>query len=438
MPREAVADPAHAAIPVRVRASHARLLILGLVTIGTMLNYLDRTVLSVAAPFVAKDLGLNAAVMGLVFSAFSWTYAAAQIPGGVFLDRFGARLTYFFSLTLWSAFTLLQGFAFNLASLLTFRFGLGIAEAPCYPTNSRILSIWFPQAERARATGVYSVGQYFGLAFLSPLLFWVVTSFGWRSLLFGVGVFGIAFGLIWWLAYRDPHATGRANQAELDHIEAGGGLGYQGPRTPFAWSTIGKLIRKRQILGASLGQFASNSTLVFFLTWFPTYLATERHMAWLKVGFFAVMPFIAASVGVVMGGFLSDLLLKQTGSSNLARKLPIVGGLLLASTIVTANFVDSDGLVITIMSVAFFGQGMCNLGWTLIADVAPKKLIGLTGGLFNLCANLAGIVTPLVIGLILAKTGSFFYALAYIATLALLGVASYVFVLGDVRRVEID
>lgn len=436
--KEAVADSALAPTSARVRASHVRFAILALVTVGTMLNYLDRTVLSVAAPFVSKDLGLNAAVMGLVFSAFSWTYAAAQIPGGIFLDRFGARFTYFISVTVWSLFTLLQGLAFNLSSLLAFRFGLGIAEAPCYPTNSRILSIWFPQGERARATGVYSVGQYFGLAFLSPLLFSIVTVFGWRALLFGVGAFGMAFGIIWWLAYRDPDAASRVNQAELDHIEAGGGLSYQGERAPFAWSTAGKLIRQRQILGASLGQFASNSTLVFFLTWFPTYLATERHMAWLKVGFFAVMPFIAASVGVVAGGFLSDVLLKRTGSSNLARKLPIVAGLLLAATIVSANFVNSDTLVIAIMSVAFFGQGMCNLGWTLIADVAPKKFIGLTGGLFNLCANLAGIITPLVIGLILAKTGSFFYALAYIATLALLGVASYVFILGDVKRVEID
>jgi ACS family D-galactonate transporter-like MFS transporter len=432
---EAAAAPVMAASARRTRA---RFFVLGLVTVGTMINYLDRTVLSVAAPFLSKDLGLDAAVMGLVFSAFSWTYAAAQIPGGVFLDRFGARLTYALSLTLWSFFTLLQGFAANLASLLAFRFGLGVAEAPCYPTNSRILSIWFPQGERARATGVYSVGQYFGLAFLSPLLFWVVTTFGWRALLIGVGVCGMAYGGVWWLLYRDPHATKGANQAELDHIEAGGGLGYQGARTPFTWSAIGKLIRKRQVLGASLGQFASNSTLVFFLTWFPTYLATERHMGWLKVGFFAVMPFIAASIGVVAGGVLSDLLLKRTGSANIGRKLPIVAGLLLASTIVAANFVDNDQLVIAIMSLAFFGQGMCNLGWTLISDVAPKKLIGLTGGVFNLCANLAGIITPLVIGLIVAKTGSFFYALAYIAALALLGVASYVVILGDVKRVEID
>ena len=119
----------------------------------------------------------------------------------------------------------------------------------------------------------------------------------------------------------------------------------------------------------------------------------------------------------------------------MARKLPIIAGLLLASTIVAANFLDDDHLIIAVMSVAFFGQGMCNLGWTLISDVAPRELIGLTGGLFNLCANLAGVITPLVIGFSVAATGSFYWALAYIATLALLGVLSYVFVVGDVRRV---
>jgi ACS family D-galactonate transporter-like MFS transporter len=199
---------------------------------------------------------------------------------------------------------------------------------------------------------------------------------------------------------------------------------------------LGFLIRQRQILGASLGQFASNSTLVFFLTWFPSYLATERHMGWIKVGFAAVLPFIAATVGVVSGGVLSDFLLRTTASANIGRKLPIVAGLLLASSIVSANFIHQDSWVIAVMSVAFFGQGMCNLGWTLITDVAPKRLIGLTTGVFNLCTNCAGIVTPLVVGFIVKATGSFAWALAFIAALALGGVLSYVFVVGDVRRVE--
>jgi len=396
----------------------ARLLVLGLMTVATMINYLDRTVISVAAPLLSKDLGLNAALMGVAFSAFSWTYAAAQIPGGILLDRLGVRLTYFLSVTLWSICTLLQGLTIGLATLVGARLALGIAEAPAYPCNSRILNTWFPQDERARATGVYSVGQYFGLAFLSPVLFWIAGEFGWRVLFVVVGALGVGFGLVWLSLYREPE-TAPTVVARFD------------------WSVMRQLIRKRQILGASLGQFASNSTLVFFLTWFPTYLATERHMAWLKVGFFAVLPFVAATVGVITGGVLSDLLLRRTGSANIARKLPIVGGLVLASSIVAANFLKQDGAVIAVMSLAFFGQGMCNLGWTLISDVAPKQYIGLTAGIFNLCANLAGIVTPLLVGAIVQATGSFEWALAYIASMAIGGTLSYIFVVGDVQRVEI-
>jgi MFS transporter, ACS family, D-galactonate transporter len=417
-----------------VRPTHARFAILALLTVGTLINYLDRTVISVAAPLLSRDLGLSAVAMGVVFSAFSWTYAAAQIPGGILLDRLGVRLTYFLSVTIWSAFTLLQGLTTNLWSLIVCRMGLGVAEAPAFPSNSRILGTWFPQAERATATGVYSIGQYFGLAFLSPVLFWIAGAFGWRALLIIVGGLGIAFGFVWYALYRDPHES-RANHAELEHITAGGGFG-QSTRIDFRWSHISFLLRQRQILGASIGQFASNSTLVFFLTWFPTYLATERQMGWIKVGFFTVLPFIAACVGVISGGVCSDLLLRRTGSANLARKLPIIVGLLLASTIVIANFVTQDAWVIAVMSAAFFGQGMCNLGWTLLTDVAPKQLMGLSGGVFNLCANLAGILTPLVVGFVVAATGSFVWALAYIGALALLGVFSYVFVVGDVRRVE--
>jgi ACS family D-galactonate transporter-like MFS transporter len=417
------------------RATRIRLFILALLTVGTAINYLDRTVISVAAPLMAKDLGLNAALMGLVFSAFSWTYAAAQIPGGILLDRVGVRITYFLSVTLWSTFTLLQGLAPGLGVLLAFRLGLGVAEAPSYPCNSRILAVWFPQQERARATSVYAVGQYFGLAFLSPFLYAIAAALGWRALFLIVGALGVGFGVLWLLAYREPTGSKRVNRAELDHIEAGGGLGQTAPLAHFRWAQVRFLLGQRQIVGASIGQFAGNSTLVFFLTWFPTYLATERHMAWLKVGLYAVLPFIAASVGVVVGGQASDWLLRRTGSASVARKGPIIAGLLLASTIVAANFLDDNRLVIGVLSLAFFGQGMINLGWTLITDVAPKPLMGLTGGLFNLCANLAGIVTPLVIGLIVAATGSFVYALAFIAVVALIGALSYIFVVGEVRRV---
>ena len=420
------------------KASKVRFGILALISVGTLINYLDRAVLGVAAPALRQELGLNAAIMGVVFSAFSWTYAGAQIPGGVLLDRFGTRIIYFLSVSIWSAFTLLQGFVSSVIGLMTCRLGLGVAEAPCFPANSRVLSSWFPQHERARANSVYAVGQYFGLAFMSPMLFWIVSRFGWRMLFILAGAAGLLFSIVWLKTYVEPHESRGVNELELDYIRKGGGLGQQQAGTRFSWRNMGQLIRKRQILGAAIGQFAGNSTMVFFLTWFPSYLATERHMEWLKVGIFAVMPYMAASLGVLLGGWLSDRLLKRTGNANIGRKLPIIAGLLLASTIVGANYVQSNTAVVAIMSVAFFGQGLVNLGWTLITDVAPKKLIGLTGGLFNLCANLAGIVTPIVVGVIVARTGSFVGALGFIGALALLGAFAYIFILGDVRRVEME
>lgn len=414
--------------------------ILTLVAVATMVNYLDRTVLGIAAPYLTKELGLTAASLGIVFSAFSWSYALLQIPGGIFLDRFGTRTTYTAALTLWSGFTALMGVVAGLPGLILTRIGVGIFEAPCFPANSRILATWFPQHERARANSVYSVGQYAGIAFLSVPLFWVTQQFGWRGLFFMAGAFGIALGGIFWRLYREPSQDAKVNAAEMAHIETGGGGEFKGTRVAFSWGTIGKLLKHRQILGASIGQFGGNSTQVFFVTWFPTYLVNVRGMSFINAGMMTMLPYLAASIGVLIAGQFSDRLLKRSGSANLARKLPIVGGMLLASTIVLANFVPtgSDTLVIAIMSVAFFGQGMTNLGWTVISDVAPKEHIGLTAGIFNFSANLAGIVTPLVIGFAYQSTGSFVGPLIYIGVVALLGAFSYSVILGDIHRLELE
>lgn len=414
--------------------------ILALVAIGTAINYLDRTVLGVAAPYLSRDLELTPTQMGLVFSAFSWSYAFLQIPGGIFLDKFGTRFTYFISIGLWSFFTALMGVVSSLVGLVLTRIGIGIFEAPCFPANSRVLATWFPQHERARANSVYSVGMNFGLGFLSVPLFWITQQFGWRGLFLIVGAIGVVFAFVWWSLYRNPGEHAGVNRAEMEYIEAGGGGEYKGQPVVFRWRHIGALLKHRQVIGASIGQFGGNSTLVFFLTWFPTYLVQARGMTFIKAGFMTSVPYIAAAVGVVLGGFVSDMLLKRTGSANVARKLPIVSGMLLASTIILANYVpaDNNGLVILIMSIAFFGQGMTNLGWTVVSDIAPKKLIGLTGGLFNFTTNLAGIVTPIVVGAAYEATGTFVAPLIYIAIVALIGALAYSVILGDIHRLEVD
>jgi ACS family D-galactonate transporter-like MFS transporter len=419
--------------------SRVRFFMLALIAFGTVINYLDRSVLGIAAPLLRTELGIDAALMGIVFSAFSWTYAASQIPGGILLDRFGSRIVYFFAVAGWSLATFFQGTISNLNTLLGLRFALGVAEAPAYPTNSRVVRAWFPQSERARANGIYSVGQYFGLAFLSPLLFWIAASMGWRALFLMAGGLGLAFSFVWLRLYREPHESKSVNQAELDYIKAGGGLEQaSSAAAPFSWRMLGRIAARRQVIGASLGQFCSNSTLVFFLTWFPTYLATERHIKMQTAGFYQMMPYIAASIGVLAGGWVSDFIIKKTGSATLGRKLPVIVGLLMATTIVGANYVETNVAVVAIMSFVYFGQGMCNLGWTVITDVAPKGYIGLTAGIFNLCANLAGIVAPIVIGQIVKNTGSFVGALTFLGAIALAGVFSYVFILGDVKRLEVE
>ena len=404
-----------------------------------MLNYLDRTVLGIAAPSLSKNLGLTAAQMGVAFSAFSWSYALLQIPGGIVLDRFGTRVTYFVALFVWSAFTAAMSVVTSLGTLVLTRIGVGAFEAPCFPANSRILASWFPQRERARANSIYSVGQYAGVGFLSVPLFWITEAFGWRGLFVLVGILGILFAFLWRRVYRDPADSRIVSDAELRYIDAGGGGAYTGPPVTFKWRHVAALLRHRQVLGASIGQFGGNSTQVFFLTWFPTYLVTARGMTFLQAGLVTSLPYIAASVGVLCGGFASDFLLTRTGSANLARKLPIVSGMFLAATIVAANYVPAsdNATVVAILCLAFFGQGMTNLGWTVIADIAPKQLIGLTGGIFNFSANLAGIVTPIVIGVFFGMTGSFVGPLAYIAVVALVGAFSYSVVLGDIHRLEV-
>lgn len=416
------------------KRTKTRIVILMLLSIGTMINYLDRTILGIVAPKLTSEIHIDPAMMGIVFSAFAWTYALAQIPGGMFLDRFGNKLTYALSIFFWSTFTLLQSFSVGLKSLLLLRLGLGISEAPCFPVNSRVVSKWFPQHERARATATYTVGEYIRLAAFSPLLFLILEHHGWRTLFFLTGGLGIAFTFVWWKFYHEPHQSKTANKAELEYIGVENTAGAD-ENIPFNWPDAKRLLCCRQIIGASLGQFAGNTTLVFFLTWFPTYLANERHLPWLHVGFFASWPFLAAAIGIFFGGWVSDKILKKTRSVNISRKLPIISGLLLSSCIIIANWVESNTAVIIIMSIAFFGQGMVGLGWTLISDIAPKNMGGLTGGIFNFCANMASIITPLIIGVIISMTGNFFYALIYIGLTALIGVIAYIFIIGDIKRI---
>jgi len=425
--------------------TNVRRFILALLFIGVVINYLDRANLALALPVIGVDLHLSPVTKGLILSAFGWSYVLMQVPGGIIIDRFGPRVTFAVSLFTWSIVTMLQGLASILGAvfLIGARVVLGITEAPAFPLNSRVVATWFPARERGFAIGVYTAGEFGGLAIFTPVLAAILVNLGWPAMFIICGAVGVIFAVIWFFAYRDPRHSRSVNQAELDYIREGGGLAETvtaGGRR-FSWADVFELLRHRQLWGIYIGQFAVGVTLWFFLTWFPSYLVEARHLSILHAGFYASAPYISAMLGVLFGGWFSDGLVRRGLPVGAARKTPVILGLLGASTIMLANYVPTSNinLVIGIMSIAFFCQGMSNMSWTLVTEMAPRELQGLTGGVFNVFANVPSIVTPIVIGIILASTnGDFSGALIFVTVVDLIGVLSYIFVIGKVYRIELE
>jgi len=432
------------------KATRVRWTILAILFLITTINYADRATISIAGPELKKVLGLSSVQMGYVFSAFAWSYVLAQLPGGWLLDRFGSKITYFFSIFFWSLFTIAMGWvgfltgATAVTALFCLRLLVGAAEAPSFPGNSRITSAWFPTRERGTAAAIFNSAQYFATVLFAPLMGWLVHSFGWQSVFYVMGGLGIAMSFVWMKTIYGPRLHPRINKAELDLIEAGGALvDVEGGGKPShaprmaTGPVIRQLLGNRMLLGVYIGQYCITTLTYFFLTWFPVYLVSERHMTILKAGFVAALPAVAGFLGGILGGWISDRMLKRGASLSRARKTPIVAGMLLAMSMVFCNYVSQDWLVVAIMSLAFFGKGIGALGWAVVSDTSPKEAGGLSGGLFNTFGNTAGITTPIVIGYILDGTGSFAGALIFVGANALVAILCYLCVVGEIKRVEL-
>jgi ACS family D-galactonate transporter-like MFS transporter len=429
---------AHAATNLG-KPTRSRYFIMVLLFITVVINYLDRSNLSIAAPHLAKDLAIDPVQMGLVLSAFGWTYAAMQIPGGWLVDKVSPRVLYPLAIGLWSLATVGLGFAGSFIALIVLRLAVGALEAPAYPINNRVVTSWFPESERATAIGFYTSGQFVGLAFLTPVLIYLQQTFSWHMVFIFTGGIGIVWAVIWYLVYREPKDFKGANAAEIALIEQGGGLvdldKANSTKAPFQWRDLGIVLTKRKLWGIYLGQFALTSTLWFFLTWFPTYLVQYRGMDFIKAGFLASVPFLAAFVGVICSGLLSDWLVRRGYSLGVARKLPIISGLLISTSIFGANYVDTPALIIACLALAFFGNGLASITWSMVSALAPARLLGLTGGVFNFVGNLSAICVPIVIGF-LVEGDNFAPAITYIAVMALVGALSYGLLVGKVERIE--
>jgi ACS family glucarate transporter-like MFS transporter len=432
------------------KRSRVRLFIVTMLFLVTTVNYADRATLSIAGPALSKELHLDPIALGYIFSAFGWSYVVAQVPGGWLLDRFGSRWVYAFSIMIWSLFTLMQGWvgflggAAAVGVLFTLRLMVGFAEAPSFPANARIVAAWFPGNERGTASAFFNSGQYFATVIFAPLMGWIAHDFGWRYVFFVMGGLGVLVGLVWIKTMYGPKEHPAINEAEFDYISQGGALvdmdaptGEKATDSGPKWDHIRQLLSNRMMLGVYLGQFCINTLTYFFLTWFPVYLVKERGLSILQAGFVASLPALCGFFGGVLGGVLSDYILQKTGSLTAARKIPIVGGMLLSMSIIGCNYVDGQALVIGFMALAFFGKGIGALGWAVVSDTSPKEAGGVTGGLFNMFGNLSSITTPIIIGYILAATGSFNGALVFVGLNALVAAIAYLFIVGEIKRVQL-
>ncbi|MGE9551549.1 MFS transporter [Erwinia amylovora] len=432
------------------KRTNARYWIVVMLFIVTSFNYGDRATIAIAGSAMSKDIGLDPVGLGYIFSAFSWAYVIGQIPGGWLLDRFGSRRVYFWSIFLWSLFTLLQGFVdlFSgftiIAVLFMLRFMVGLAEAPSFPGNSRIVAAWFPAQERGTAVAIFNSAQYFATVIFAPIMGWLVSAVGWSHVFWFMGGLGIILSFIWLKVIRDPNDHPGVNKAELEYMEQGGALinmDQKKEERKVSWAEkmyqIRQLVGSRMMIGIYLGQYCINALTYFFITWFPVYLVQARGMSILKAGMVASIPAVCGFLGGVLGGIISDWLMRKTGSLNIARKTPIVLGMLLSISMVVCNYVDTEWVVVFFMALAFFGKGIGALGWAVMADTAPKEISGLSGGLFNMFGNISGIITPIAIGYIIATTGSYNGALIYVGIHAFVAVLSYLVLVQDIKRFEL-
>jgi ACS family glucarate transporter-like MFS transporter len=449
------------------RRTRIRYGIVAMLFLVTAINYADRATLSMAGTSMSKDLGLDAVAMGFIFSAFGWSYVIGQLPGGWLLDRFGSKRVYAASIFIWSLFTILQGtvsflsVSVAITTLFALRFLVGLAEAPSFPANGRIVASWFPAAERGTASAIFNSAQYFATVLFAPIMGWVTHRFGWPYVFYFMGVVGVVVSFVWIKTVHSPKDHPRISRAELDHIKEGGALvdmdvpkkqraaleasaqapaqttATQGANEVPKWSYIKQLLSNRMLLGVYIGQYCITTLTYFFLTWFPVYLVKERGISILNAGFVAALPAVCGFIGGVLGGIFSDFLIRKGCSLTVARKVPIVVGMLLSTSMIACNYVDSSAVVVAIMAFAFFGKGLGALGWAVVADTSPKQIAGLSGGMFNTFGNIAAITTPIIIGYIVKATGSFSGALVFVACNALIAIVSYLVIVGEIKRVEL-
>ena len=401
------------------------------------INYLDRTCMSAAAPTMMKDLHIGTTEMGIIMSAFFWSYAAFQIPAGWLADRIGQRICLPIAVIWWSLATAATAGAKSVSALIGARVFMGMGEAGVYPCNAGITAKWFPDKERGRVTALFDSGSKFGTAFTMPFVAWMVAVYGWQLPFIVCGAVGLLWAVAWMAYYQDPEKSKYVNQAELKYIREGQAKKEGIDKTqPMKWY---ELLKYRNVVAMCLGFFLFNYAIYFFITWFPTYLVKDRGMQLMTMGWAAMLPPLCGILAQWCGGILTDYMYAKTGNLTRSRKINLVCGMLLATSIAFAGLVESNVVAIGLLCVSYGGLAFAAAAlWSLPGDVAPRYMTSVLGGIQNCASNIGGILGPIVTGYIIATTGNFMVALAISGGCCLLGALTYAFVLQEIKPIQVE
>lgn len=405
-----------------------------LLGIGVLINYIDRIGLSVAAPQIQEAFKLTPVDMGLLFSAFAWSYSLLQIPVGMVLDRFGPTKVGRWGAFLWGVASTITAFSSGFAGIFAARVLLGIAEAPAFPVSSKATGYWFPRKERGTATAIFDAAAKFSNVIGVPLVAVTVVAFGWRWGFALTAVLSFSYFLAFLLFYRDPSADTRLSKAELDYIQRGGAA-PEGPAEGGAVNMLGYLLTKSKIWGLTIGFAAYGYTFYLFLTWLPGYLVQTMHMSIIKSAGFAAIPWAVATVtDLFVGGWLIDHLIAKGKDESVVRKSVLVIGMLFGLAVFGATQTTDPAWAIFWISIALGGlASAAPVGWSLPSLIAPKGGAGTVGGIMNFANNLMGAAAPIVTGMIVGATNSFANAFMVAGVILLVGIVSFVFVLGKIE-----
>ena len=377
-----------------------------------LITYIDRVNIGTAAPAMQKELGLTNVELGLAFSAFAYPYAFFQIAGGWLGDRLGPRKTLLICGAIWSAATVMIGFVEGAMSLVAARFLLGIGEGSAFPTATRALANWMAADRRGFAQGITHAAARLGNALTPPLIALLIVALSWRDSFIIIGVISFAWVGLWWFYFRDdPREHRGVTEEELAVLPP---TKIAGERKAVPW---GRLLRR--MLPVTLTDFCYGWTLWLFLNWIPSYFLHQHHLDIKKSAIFASGVFFAGVVGDTVGGMVSDRILRRTGDVAKARVSVIVVGFLGAFAFMLPVLFTTDLLTITLClsGAFFFAELIVAPIWAVPMDIAPQYS-GTASGFMNFGFGLAGMISPVVFGLIIDMTGR--WDLPFMASLGLL------------------